>query len=229
MKIPTSLAPLARTALLGSLALGAFGTLAAFAQEAAAPAAEAAAATTMDKGDTAWMMVSTILVLFMILPGLALFYGGLVRAKNMLSVLMQCTMITAVVIVIWVTWGYSFAFGGGTGPFWGGLGKLFLSGVTTESEAATFSEGVVIPEYVFICFQLTFGCLTPELFVCAIAERIKFPAVVLFVILWVTFVYFPIAHMVWDANGCSSAGARLTSPAARSCISTPASPASSAR
>ena len=116
MRIPTSLAPLARTALLGSLALGAFDTLAAFAQEAAAPAAEAAA-TTMDKGDTAWMMVSTILVLFMILPGLALFYGGLVRAKNMLSVLMQCTMITAIVIVIWVTWGYSFAFGGGTGPF----------------------------------------------------------------------------------------------------------------
>ena len=201
MKIPTSLAPLARTALLGSLALGAFGTLAAFAQEAAAPAAEAAAATTMDKGDTAWMMVSTILVLFMILPGLALFYGGLVRAKNMLSVLMQCTMITAVVIVIWVTWGYSFAFGGGTGPFWGGLGKLFLSGVTTESEAATFSEGVVIPEYVFICFQMTFACITPALIVGAFAERIKFPAVVLFVILWVTFVYFPIAHMVWDANG----------------------------
>ena len=200
MKIPTSLAPLARTALLGSLALGAFDTLAAFAQEAAAPAAEAAA-TTMDKGDTAWMMVSTILVLFMILPGLALFYGGLVRAKNMLSVLMQCTMITAVVIVIWVTWGYSFAFGGGTGPFWGGLGKLFLSGVTTESEAATFSEGVVIPEYVFICFQMTFACITPALIVGAFAERIKFPAVVLFVILWVTFVYFPIAHMVWDANG----------------------------
>ena len=201
MKIPTSLAPLARTALLGSLALGAFGTLAAFAQEAAAPAAEAAATTTMDKGDTAWMMVSTILVLFMILPGLALFYGGLVRAKNMLSVLMQCTMITAIVIVIWVTWGYSFAFGGGTGPFWGGLGKLFLSGVTTESEAATFSEGVVIPEYVFICFQMTFACITPALIVGAFAERIKFPAVVLFVILWVTFVYFPIAHMVWDANG----------------------------
>ena len=200
MRIPTSLAPLARTALLGSLALGAFDTLAAFAQEAAAPAAEAAA-TTMDKGDTAWMMVSTILVLFMILPGLALFYGGLVRAKNMLSVLMQCTMITAIVIVIWVTWGYSFAFGGGTGPFWGGLGKLFLSGVTTESEAATFSEGVVIPEYVFICFQMTFACITPALIVGAFAERIKFPAVVLFVILWVTFVYFPIAHMVWDANG----------------------------
>ena len=200
MRIPTNLAPLARTALLGSLALGAFDTLAAFAQEAAAPAAEAAA-TTMDKGDTAWMMVSTILVLFMILPGLALFYGGLVRAKNMLSVLMQCTMITAVVIVIWVTWGYSFAFGGGTGPFWGGLGKLFLSGVTTESEAATFSEGVVIPEYVFICFQMTFACITPALIVGAFAERIKFPAVVLFVILWVTFVYFPIAHMVWDANG----------------------------
>ena len=126
MNIPTTLKSAAKTALLGSLALGAIGTLAAFGQDAAPPAAEAAAAaapaTTMDKGDTAWMMVSTILVLFMILPGLALFYGGLVRAKNMLSVLMQCTFITAVVIVIWVLWGYSFAFGGSTSAYWGGLG-----------------------------------------------------------------------------------------------------------
>jgi Amt family ammonium transporter len=203
MTISTRLAPWARTGLLAALALGAAGTVAAFAQDAAPAAAEAAAAPapTVDKGDTAWMMVSTILVLFMILPGLALFYGGLVRAKNMLSVLMQCTMITALVIVIWVFYGYSFAFGGSTSPYWGGLGKLFLAGVTPDSQSATFSEGVMIPEFVFICFQMTFACITPALIVGAFAERVKFSAVVLFVILWVTLVYFPIAHMVWDANG----------------------------
>jgi len=155
----------------------------------------------MDKGDVAWMMTASLLVLFMTLPGLALFYGGLVRAKNALSVLMQCTMIAAVVMVIWVLWGYSFAFGGGTGPFWGGFGKVFLSGVTADSMASTFTEGVVIPEYVFICFQMTFAVITPALIVGAFAERIKFSAVILFTILWVTFVYFPIAHMVWDSSG----------------------------
>ena len=201
MTMVSKIAPLARNALLGTLALGALGTVAAFAQDAAAPAAAAAATPVPDKGDTAWMMISTILVLFMILPGLALFYGGLVRSRNVLSVLMQCTMITAVVIVIWVLYGYSFAFGGGTSPYWGGFGKLFLSGVTRESTAATFSQGVVIPELVFICFQMTFACITPALIVGAFAERVKFSAVVLFVILWVTFVYFPIAHMVWDASG----------------------------
>ena len=156
---------------------------------------------TMDKGDTAWMMVSTILVLFMILPGLALFYGGLVRSKNMLSVLMQCTMITAIVIVIWVFYGYSFAFGGSDSPYWGGFGKLFLAGVTMESTAATFTDGVVIPEYIFIAFQMTFAAITPALIVGAFAERIKFSATMAFVVLWVTIVYFPIAHMVWDGNG----------------------------
>ncbi len=209
MTIMQRIAPMARTAALGALALGAMGTLAAFAQEtapAAAPAAEAAAPV-MDKGDTAWMLVSTILVLFMILPGLALFYGGLVRAKNMLSVLMQCTMITAVVIIVWVLWGYSFSFGGGTGAFFGGFAKVFLSGVTADSTAATFSDGFVLPEYVFIAFQMTFACITPALIVGAFAERIKFRAVVLFVILWVTFVYFPIAHMVWDASGLIFTGA----------------------
>ena len=160
-----------------------------------------AAATTMDKGDTAFMMIATVLVLFMILPGLALFYGGLMRAKNMLSVLMQCTMITAVVMVVWTLYGYSFAFGGGTSPFWGGLGKLFLSGVTMESEAATFTDGVVIPEYVFIVFQMTFAAITPALIVGAFAERVRFRAVIAFVVLWVTFVYFPVAHMVWDGSG----------------------------
>jgi Amt family ammonium transporter len=141
------------------------------------------------------MMLSTILVLFMALPGLALFYGGLVRSKNILSILMQCTMITAVVIVVWVLWGYSFAFGGGTSPYWGGLGKVFLAGVTRESETGT------IPEFVFICFQMTFAAITPALIIGAFAERVKFSAVLLFVVLWVSLVYFPIAHMVWDANG----------------------------
>lgn len=203
MTLLNRLAPLARTGLTATLALCAFGTLAAFAQDVApaAPEAAEAAATTIDKGDVAWMMVSTVLVLFMLLPGLALFYGGLVRAKNMLSVLMQCTVIFALVCVIWVIYGYSFAFGGSTSPYWGGLGKLFLAGVTPESEAATFTDGVMIPELVFICFQMTFACITPALIVGAFAERIKFSAVLLFVALWVTLVYFPIAHMVWDANG----------------------------
>ena len=158
-------------------------------------------ADVMDKGDVAWMMVSTLLVLFMILPGLALFYGGLVRSKNMLSVLMQCTMITALVMVIWVVYGYSMAFGGGTGPFWGGLGKMFLAGVTPDSMVATFTDGVVIPEYVFIAFQMTFAAITPALIVGAFAERIRFGAVMLFTALWVTVVYFPVAHMVWDGAG----------------------------
>ncbi|WP_444453282.1 ammonium transporter [Rhodobacter capsulatus] len=185
----------------------AVAALPAFAQEAAAPVADAAAAATeaaapiVDKGDVAWMMTSTLLVLFMIVPGLALFYGGLVRTKNMLSVLMQTTMITAVVMIVWVLWGYSFAFGGGTSPFWGGLGKLFLSGVTKDTTAATFTSGVALPEYVFIAFQMTFAAITPALYVGAFAERMKFSAVILFTILWVTVVYFPIAHMVWDANG----------------------------
>ncbi len=206
MKLLDRFAPVARTALASAVALGALGTLAAFAQEAAPAAADAAAAApaaapVMDKGDTAWMLVSSLLVLFMLLPGLGLFYGGLVRAKNMLSVLMQCTTICAVVIVVWVVWGYSFAFGGGTSPYWGGLGKMFLSGVSMETTAATFTDGVVLPEYVFIVFQMTFACITPALIIGAFAERIKFSAVVLFVILWVSFVYFPIAHMVWDSSG----------------------------
>jgi Amt family ammonium transporter len=206
MQIPTSLKTAARTALVGTLALTALGTVAAFAQEAAPAAADAAAAApapadVMEKGDVAWMLTSSLLVLFMALPGLALFYGGLVRAKNMLSVLMQCTMIVALVIVIWTFWGYSMAFGDAPSPYWGGLGKAFLAGVTPESMAATFTKGIVIPEYVFIVFQMTFACITPALIVGAFAERIKFSAVLLFVALWVTVVYFPIAHMVWDSDG----------------------------
>ncbi|KFI28482.1 ammonia channel protein [Haematobacter missouriensis] len=185
-------------------ALTALAPALAWAQDATAPAVETvveAAGPTMDKGDVAWMLVSTILVLFMILPGLALFYGGLVRTKNMLSVLMQCTLITAMVIVIWVVYGYSMAFGGSTSPYWGGLAKMFLSGVNMDSMAATFSDDYVIPEYVFICFQMTFACITPALIVGSFAERIKFSGLMLFILLWVTVVYFPIAHMVWDSAG----------------------------
>ncbi len=187
--------------------LAGLAPLAALAQEATEEAAAATeevvaeVVTTMDKGDVTWMMIATILVLLMTIPGLALFYGGLVRAKNMLSVLMQVMMITGVVMIVWVIYGYSFAFGGGTSAFWGGFGKLFLAGVTADSEAATFTDGVVIPEFVFICFQMTFAAITPALIVGAFAERIKFSAVILFSVLWVTFVYFPIAHMVWDGAG----------------------------
>jgi len=169
---------------------------AAFAQEAAAEAAPI-----IDKGDVAWMMTATALVLFMTLPGLALFYGGLVRAKNMLSVLMQCTTIAALAMVIWVVYGYSFAFGGSDSAFFGGFAKVFLSGVNLETTAATFTDGIVLPEYVFICFQMTFAVITPALIVGAFAERIKFSAVMLFVALWLTVVYFPVAHMVWDGAG----------------------------
>ena len=179
-----------------------FAPVVAFAQEAAPAATEAAAAAPVpDKADTAFMFLSTLLVFFMLIPGLALFYGGLVRAKNMLSVLMQCTVIGAVMMIVWVTYGYSFAFGGSTSPYFGGFAKMFLSGVTVDSTAATFSDGVVIPEYIFMLFQMTFAALTPALIIGAFAERIKFSAVILFTVLWATFVYFPIAHMVWDGNG----------------------------
>jgi ammonium transporter, Amt family len=186
------------TGRLGALTAALVAPAIAFAQDAA-PAA--AAAPVPDKGDTAFMFISTILVLFMLMPGLALFYGGLVRAKNMLSVLMQCTIIGAAVMLVWVIYGYSFAFGGSTNAFFGGTAKMFLAGIDTSSTAATFSKGVVIPEYIFVMFQMTFAAITPALIVGAFAERIKFSAAVLFCVLWVTFVYFPIAHMVWDANG----------------------------
>ncbi len=172
------------------------GSLPAMAQETAAEVAPI-----IDKGDVTWMMTASALVLFMTVPGLALFYGGLVRSKNMLSVMMQTTMIAAVVMIVWVLYGYSFAFGGSTSPYWGGLGKLFLAGVTPDSTAATFTDGVVLPEYVFIAFQMTFAAITPGLIIGAFAERAKFSGVLLFSVLWVTFIYFPIAHMVWDGAG----------------------------
>ena len=162
----------------------------------AAAVAAAPPAPVPNKGDTSWMLVSSALVLMMSVPGLALFYGGLVRTKNMLSVLTQVFMIVSIVSLIWVTYGYSLAFTGG-GEFVGGLSKLFLKGVDANSNAATFSNGVVIPEYVYICFQMTFACITPALIVGAFAERVKFSSLMVFMVLWVTVVYFPIAHMVW--------------------------------
>ena len=192
---------------LGALSAALLASLPAWAQEATAEATEAAAEVAaevvpvMDKGDVSWMMVSTILVLFMTIPGLALFYGGLVRSKNMLSILMQTTAIACVMMLVWVIYGYSFAFGGSESPWWGGTAKLFLSGVTADSMAATFSDGYVIPEYLFIAFQMTFAAITPALIIGAFAERVKFSSILVFAVLWGTFSYFPIAHMVWDANG----------------------------
>jgi Amt family ammonium transporter len=179
-----------------------------FAQEAgadqAAEVVAVAVAATVDKGDTTWMMVATILVLAMTVPGLALFYGGLVRSKNMLSMLMQVFVITCVMMILWVFYGYSLALNGGGGgldAFIGGFSRLFLAGVTPESTVATFSDGVEIPEYIFIAFQMTFAAITPALIVGAFAERMRFSAVLLFCILWSTFVYLPVAHMVWYGDG----------------------------
>ncbi|MBM3095141.1 ammonium transporter [Ensifer sp. T173] len=187
---------------IGAASAALLAPVVAFAQEAApAAAAASTAAPVPDKADTAFMFISTLLVFFMLIPGLALFYGGLVRAKNMLSVLMQCTVIGATMMIVWVVYGYSFAFGGSTNPYFGGFAKMFLAGVSVDSTSATFSQGVVIPEYIFMLFQMTFAALTPALIIGAFAERIKFSAAVLFSVLWATFVYFPIAHMVWDGNG----------------------------
>jgi ammonium transporter, Amt family len=169
---------------------------------AAAPAAAASAAPapTPNKGDTAWMTVATLLVLLMTVPGLALFYGGLVRSKNMLSVLMQVFVVTCLIYLLWAVYGYSVAFTAGN-PFMGGFSKIFLSGITPDSAAATFSKGVVIPELSFVTFQATFAAITCALIVGAFAERIKFSAVLLFCALWFTFSYLPIAHMVWYWDG----------------------------
>ncbi len=170
------------------------------AQDVAAAAAAAPAPPVPNKGDTAWMLVATALVLMMSVPGLALFYGGLVRTKNMLSVLTQVFMIVSIVALLWVTYGYSMAFTGGS-PFFGGFSKALLMGVDANSAAATFSAGVYIPEYVYIAFQMTFACITPALFIGSFAERIKFTGLMVFVVAWVTLIYFPIAHMVWFWDG----------------------------
>jgi ammonium transporter, Amt family len=169
---------------------------------AATPAAAPAAAPALvpNKGDTAWMTISTVLVLLMTIPGLALFYGGLVRSKNMLSVLMQVFVVTALILVLWVIYGYTVAFTAGN-PFFGSFDKLFLKGITPDSVAATFSKGVVIPELIFVAFQATFAAITCGLIVGSFAERAKFSAVLLFCVLWFTFSYLPMAHMVWYWDG----------------------------
>jgi Amt family ammonium transporter len=164
-------------------------------------AAEAApslakAAPVPNKGDTTFMYVATTLVILMTIPGLALFYGGLVRSKNMLSVLMQVFVIFAMITVLWAIYGYTLTFGG-PGKVFGTFDKLFLRGIGVDSVASTYSKGVVIPELLFFAFQCTFAAITPALIVGAFAERMKFPAVLLFIILWFTFSYIPIAHMVW--------------------------------
>ncbi len=202
---------------LAALAAGVLLSDIGLAQEA--PAA-APAPPTFNKGDNTWMLVSTVLVLMMTIPGLALFYGGLVRSKNMLSVLAQVFYVVCIVVLIWVLYGYSLAFTGGS-AFIGGFSKAFLAGVTPDSQAATFSVGVTINEFIYIAFQMTFAAITPALIVGAFAERIKFSAVVLFIPLWVTFVYFPIAHMVWywagpDAiDAAAKALAAASDPAAK--------------
>ena len=170
---------------------------------AAAPAAAAAAPAKLpdpNKGDFTFMYIATVLVMLMTIPGLALFYGGLVRTKNMLSVLMQVFVTFCVLAVLWVIYGYSVAFTGGN-AFFGGFGKLFLSGVDLAGGGATFSKGVYIPEMMFAMFQLTFAAITPALIIGAFAERLKFSAVLWFMVLWFTFAYLPMAHMVWFWDG----------------------------
>jgi Amt family ammonium transporter len=163
-------------------------------------AAQAAPAPVPNKGDTAWMTVATVLVILMTIPGLALFYGGLVRSKNMLSVLMQVFVVSSMIYVLWVLYGYSVAFTS-SNPFFGTFDKLLLKGVTVESLGATFSKGVYIPELTFVAFQATFAAITCALIVGAFAERMKFSAVLLFCALWFTFSYLPVAHMVWYWDG----------------------------
>jgi Amt family ammonium transporter len=170
------------------------------AADAAAPAAEAAPPATVNKGDVAWLMVATLLVIMMTVPGLALFYGGLVRSKNMLSVLMQVMVVFSLIVVLWALYGYSLAFGG-EGLIIGTMDKVLLSGVTMESLADTFTPTSKIPEFIFIAFQATFAGITCALIVGSFAERMKFSAVLLFSAIWFTFSYTPIAHMVWGAGG----------------------------
>lgn len=196
----------------------------------AAPAAEPAAAEeavaapaapSFDKGDIAWLMTSTLLVLFMVLPGLALFYGGMVRSKNILSLSMQIFVTFCLICVLWAIYGYSFAFTAGN-AFFGGTDRLFLKDMLDAAgnllPAATFSKGVYVPEYLYCAFQMTFAALTPCLIVGAFAERMKFTAVLFFMVLWFTFAYLPIAHMVWfwagpDAYSSAEAAAAATAGA----------------
>jgi Amt family ammonium transporter len=197
---------------MGRIAAGLAGAVAlagpAFAQEAAAVAeavttltevAAAEADPVPNKGDTAWMMVATVLVMLMIVPGLALFYGGLVRTKNMASVLTQVISVASLAMLMWLMVGYALAFGGDFNRFIS-TGKFFMAGVTSDSTAATFTDGVVIPEFVFIAFQMTFSAITLALVVGGLVERMKFSALMVFGIVWLVLVYYPIAHMVWYAG-----------------------------
>jgi Amt family ammonium transporter len=198
-------APAASAVVVQSIAAPESAVIAVVAAPVEVAPVAAAAAPVPNKGDTAWMMVSTILVVMMVIPGLALFYGGLVRSKNMLSVLLQTFMIFSVIIVLWCIYGYSLAFTEG-GSFYGGFDRLFLNGIwnpvtATFSVAATFSKGVVIPEFVYVAFQGTFAAITCALIIGAFAERVKFVAVLAFVVLWFTFSYLPVAHMVWFWTG----------------------------
>jgi len=221
---------LAILALLGAVSLGspawaddkapapaatAVTAPAAAAASTAVPEASPAPAPVPNKGDNAWIMTSAALVILMSIPGLALFYGGLVRTKNMLSVLMQVFVVFSMITVLWVVYGYSLAFTEG-GAFFGTLDKLFLKGITPESVGATFSKGVVISELVFVIFQGAFAAITCGLIVGAFAERAKFSAILVFMVLWFTFSYLPMAHMVWywagpdayvDAAAAEAAGA----------------------
>jgi ammonium transporter, Amt family len=182
----------------GALGASLFAATAAWAQEAAEPAAEAAVAVA-NPGNNAWMMTATVLVLMMILPGLALFYGGLTRSKNMLATMTQIGGVAALAMLVWVMWGYGLAFGP-EGNEYISWGKFFLAGVTPDSTAATFTDEV-ISEYVFVCFQMTFAAITIALVLGSVVERMKFSAVMIFALVWLTIVYFPIAHMVWEARG----------------------------
>jgi ammonium transporter, Amt family len=196
VQLPTlaKLAPLGAAARrLAPVALGLAAT-------AFAPLAFADGPPPPDKGDIAWMMTSTVLVILMTIPGLALFYGGMVRSKNVLSVLMQVFIVFSLCTVLWVVYGYSVAFTAGN-EFFGGFDKLFLKGVDSTTLAATFSKATYIPEYVYIVFQGTFAAITPCLIVGAFAERMKFGAILLFIVLWFTFSYLPVAHMVWFWDG----------------------------
>ncbi len=199
---PAASAPAEAKAVEAAPAAAPAAAVAAPAAAAPAPAADASAPVLVpNKGDTAWMMVSTLLVILMTIPGLALFYGGLVRSKNMLSVLMQVMVTFSLIVVLWFIYGYSLAFTEG-GAFFGGFDRLFMKGIWdnaagTFANAATFSKGVVIPEIVFAAFQATFAGITGALIVGAFAERMKFSAVLAFMVLWFTFSYAPIAHMVW--------------------------------
>ncbi len=195
----TPAAPVAATATSDASASPAAPAAATAAPTAATPVV-APVVDTVNKGDTAWMIVATLLVIMMSIPGLALFYGGLVRSKNMLSILMQVFVIFCLIIVLWTLYGYSVAFTAGN-PFFGSLDKIFMKGVTPDSMAATFSKGVAIPEYMYMAFQATFAAITVALVIGSLAERARFSAVLLFAALWFTFSYLPIAHMVWYWDG----------------------------